>query len=78
MGVPVADELIEVRVPLLVTEDGKWGASGCSDAPEPDWIWLDELCDRDKAAMSPKRYWITVYVKQHKAEGIEGSVTDAD
>lgn len=57
-------DLIEIRIPMIVTADGKWAASGSSAANgDPDWNWLDEMCDDDKPTFYPQRYWITAYVK---------------
>ena len=68
------DELIEVRIPMIVTADGKWAASGSSGAKgEPDWPWLDEMCDYEKPTVCPQRYWITAYVKRPKVGEIPGA-----
>jgi len=68
------DELIEIRIPMIVTADGKWAASGSSAANgDPDWSWLDEMCDDDKPTVCPQRYWITAYVKMPKVGEVVGS-----
>jgi hypothetical protein len=68
------DELIEIRIPMIITADGKWAASGSSAGQsEPDWPWLDEMADYEKPTICPQRYWITAYVKQPKIREIAGA-----
>jgi hypothetical protein len=38
---------IKVRIPVIVTANGNWGASGSNDESEPDWSWMDEMCGFD-------------------------------
>lgn len=50
---------IKVRIPAIVTANGKWAASGSLAAnAEPDWAWLDEMCDMDNPTVNPQRVWI--------------------
>lgn len=73
------DSLIEIRIPMIVTADGKWSASGSSQANgEPDWPWLDEMCDDDKPTVNPQRYWITVYVKAPQTLEVAGAAIKED
>lgn len=76
----MADEdLIEIRVPMIVTADGKWAVSGSSAANgEPDWAWLDESCDYENQTINPTRYWITAYVRRPKVGEIRGAAIRDD
>jgi hypothetical protein len=57
-------KLLKIIIPMLVTADGKWSASGSSEANgEPDWPWLDEMCDHEKPTVNPQRYWIETVVE---------------
>ena len=50
---------IKVRIPAIVTADGKWAASGSlAGNGEADWSWLDEMCDPDNPTVNPQRVWI--------------------
>lgn len=67
-------DLIEIRIPMIVTADGKWAASGSDSATQdPDWDWLDEMCGYEKPTRNPQRYWITAYVKAPKTLEVAGS-----
>ena len=52
---------IKVRVPAMVTADGKWAINGSNSLDgDPDWPWLDEMCDHEKPTICPTRMFITV------------------
>lgn len=53
---------ITVRVPAIVTADGKWAINGSRDLSkdDPDWQWLDEMCDHENATVCPQRMWVTI------------------
>lgn len=54
---------VKLRIPAIVTADGKWAASGShSSVKEPDWAGLDEMCDIDNPTISPQRHWIEVEI----------------
>lgn len=56
-------EKVKLRIPAIVTADGKWAASGShSSVADPDWAWLDEMCDIDNPTVSPQRHWIEVEI----------------
>jgi hypothetical protein len=68
------EELIEIRIPMVVTADGKWAANGSHElVKDPDWSWIDEMCDHEKPTVCPQRYWITAYVKRPKVGEIPGA-----
>jgi hypothetical protein len=50
---------IKVRIPAIVTTDGKWAAMASSGAGgEPDWEYLFEMCDYENPTKGPRRFWI--------------------
>jgi hypothetical protein len=58
---------IKIRIPVVVTADGKWGANGwqgCTDnaAGEPDWGYIEELCDFEKPPINPQRYFVEAVI----------------
>ena len=73
----MADEdLIEVRIPLIVTADGYWAAMGSHRSladKDPDWAYVDEMCDYDNPTVNPQRYWITAYVRKPNVGEIPGA-----
>jgi hypothetical protein len=75
------DDLIEVRIPLIVTADGYWATHGSHRSladKDPDWSHVDEMCDWDNPTVNPQRYWITAYVRRPKVIEVPGAaVRDA-
>lgn len=72
-------EFVKVRIPLIVTADGRWAASGSHTAVgDPDWDWLDEMCDHEKPTASPQRYWIETVVEAPAIKHIVGVVSPDD
>lgn len=68
------DDLIEVRIPMIVTADGYWAAQGSNSTKgDPDWSFIDECCDYDKPTVNPTRYWITAFVRRPKIGEIPGA-----
>lgn len=75
MDIMDEDDLIEIRIPLLVTSDGKWKAAGSpQEMSDPDWSFLHDCCldDPDVELKNPQQYWITAYVKRPKPREIPG------
>jgi hypothetical protein len=71
---------IKVRIPVIVTADGKWAAHGSHWPGEPDWFWIEETCDREKHTICPQRMFIVAElpmpeIKQINAEVIETAET---
>lgn len=71
-------KLIKIRVPMIVTGDGKWAASGShridtETVSDPDWQWLDEMCDHDKPTINPRRFWIETVVELPETETVTGA-----
>lgn len=69
------EDLIEIKIPLIVTADGYWAASGTHQTmadKDPDWAWIDEMCDHDNPTVCPQRYWVTAYVKRPKVADVPG------
>lgn len=56
-------EKLKIRIPLIVTADGRWGASIGHTESKPDWPMLEEMCDWENALKAPQRYWVTVEVE---------------
>ena len=70
----MSDDLIEIRIPMIVTADGKWAAQGSHRSlDDPDWSDIDEMCDYDAPTINPQRYWITAYVKAPKVREVAGA-----
>jgi hypothetical protein len=68
------EELIKIRVPMIVTADGKWAVNGShATVSEPDWSFIDEMCDYETPTVMPQRYWITAYVKRPKVREVAGA-----
>ncbi|MCK1717202.1 hypothetical protein [Bradyrhizobium sp. 141] len=70
------DDLIEIRVPMIVTADGYWAAMGSHRSAadkDPDWSGIDEMCDYDNPTVNPQRYWITAYVRRPKVGEVPGA-----
>lgn len=55
-------EKIKIRVPMIVTADGKWAINGSHEMTEPDWPWIDEMCDSSNPTICPQRYWVEIIV----------------
>jgi hypothetical protein len=52
---------IKVRIPAVVSPDGKWCAYGYPSAEvDPDWPMLEETADNGEPCFEYKRVWITV------------------
>jgi hypothetical protein len=71
--------LIKIRVPMIVTADGKWAVNGCHETRnEPDWSWIDEMCDHEKATINPMRYWIETAVEVPETGIVIGAAIPED
>lgn len=67
-------KLIKIRVPMIVTGDGKWAVNGSHEmVDEPDWSWMDEMCDHEKPTLNPRRYWIETVVEVAETETVTGT-----
>jgi hypothetical protein len=52
---------IKVRIPAVVSPDGKWAAYGWPDAmTSPDWAMVEEVADNGDFESTYQRIWITV------------------
>lgn len=66
--------LMKIRIPMIVTADGKWAAHSSSDHEgPPDWGWIDEMCDHDKPTVNPRRYWVETAVEVPETGTVTGS-----
>ena len=66
--------LIKIRVPMIVTADGKWAANGSHElVNEPDWSWMDEMCDHEKQTVNPRRFWIETAVELPETITVTGA-----
>jgi hypothetical protein len=64
-------KLIKIRIPMIVTEDGKWAAQGShSSTGDPDWSGIDEACDWENPTINPRRYWIETAVELPETETV--------
>lgn len=71
-------KLIKIRVPMIVTADGKWavhGASSYDPKIDTDWRWLDEMCDHDTPTINPRRFWIETAVEVSDEETVVTGAT---
>ena len=51
---------IKVRIPAVITPDGKWCAYGYDVAQQdPDWSMCEEVACGEELSMQFKRMWIT-------------------
>ncbi len=51
---------IKVRIPAVVSPDGKWCAYGYPGAmKDPDWAMVEEVADEGEPCFEYKRIWIT-------------------
>jgi hypothetical protein len=51
---------IKVRIPAVVSPDGKWCAYGYPGAmQDPDWSMVEEVADNGEPCYEYKRLWIT-------------------
>lgn len=52
---------LKVRIPAVISSDGKWAAYGYSTAQkDPDWSMVEEVADNGDGVTSYQRVWITV------------------
>lgn len=52
---------MNVRIPAVVSADGKWAAYGYPGAmKDPDWAMVEEVADNGEEWTSYQRVWITV------------------
>lgn len=49
---------IKVRIPIIVTADGKWAVNGGHSHSEPDWSFIEEMCDYENPLVCPQRIFI--------------------
>jgi hypothetical protein len=54
---------ITIKIPLIVTADGKWGANGGTTMKEPDWMYCEELCDFENVIVDYQRFFVEVTVQ---------------
>jgi len=51
---------LKVRIPAVISPDGKWCAYGYPGAmTNPDWSMVEEVADNGEASFEYKRVWIT-------------------
>jgi len=63
---------IKVRIPAVVSADGKWAAYGYPSAmKDPDWSMVEEVADNGEEWTSYKRLWITAELVLPEVEDIE-------
>jgi hypothetical protein len=67
-------QTVKVRIPIIVTADGKWAAASSHKEDKPDWGWLDELCDDINPTVMPMRYFIVAELPVPKTEMVFGEV----
>lgn len=66
---------VKIRIPGIITADGKWAVSGSHQAGEPDWGWLDEMCDFENPTVSPHRFFVEAEVEIPEVGTVQGTVT---
>ena len=66
--------LVKIRIPMIVTADGKWAAHGSSSiADQPDWECCDEMCDYENPTINPRRFWIETVVELPETLTVTGA-----
>ena len=73
----MAKKIIQIRIPMIVTADGKWAACGSHYENDADWSNIDEMCDFENQTVMPMRYWIETSVDVPEVETI-GAQAKAD
>lgn len=72
-------KLLKIRVPLIVTADGKWAAMGSHrDEDNPDWGGIVEHVDYDNPPVMPQRYWVETAVEIPETKTARGAAMPAD
>ena len=68
---------IKIRVPMIVTGDGKWAVSGSYELAKegPDWAWIDEMCDHENPTINPRRFWLEAEVPLLEVDTIVAHVS---
>lgn len=52
---------LKVRIPAVVSPNGKWAAYGYPSAQDqPDWAMVEEVADNGDMEATYQRLWITV------------------
>ena len=69
---------IKVRIPVIVTADGKWAAQGShhDDPANPDWSVIDEMCDWENPTVMPMRHWVEADIQLPETETYLGAVSE--
>jgi hypothetical protein len=63
---------LKVRIPAVVSSDGKWCAYGYPGAmKDPDWSMVEEVADNGEASFDYKRMWITVELPVPDVEEVD-------
>lgn len=72
-------QTMKIRIPVVVTADGKWAAQGShyGKPGEEDWSGIDEACDWDNPTVMPMRLFVEAEVSIPRLETVAGSVTKA-
>lgn len=68
---------IKVRIPAVISPDGKWCAYGYPGVmKDPDWSMVEEVADNGEPSYEYKRLWITVELPIPETAEIEASSVD--
>jgi len=63
---------INVRIPAVISPEGKWAAYGYPAAQnDPDWSMVEEVADNGEPSYDYKRIWITAQLVMPEAEEVE-------
>lgn len=68
-------KLVKIKIPLIVTADGKWAvvASHREEGDAIDWSGIDEYCDYDNPTLMPKRFLVETVVEVSELQTVIGA-----
>ena len=65
---------IKVKIPVVITADGKWAAGGSHHPGNIDWEFIEEGCDFDAPLVSPQRYFVEAELEVPEVRTVSGEV----
>lgn len=71
---------IDIRIPVLVDDRGRWATNGWDndDGPDADWQMMDESIDINNPLKASRKVWVlaTVSLPEVADETVAGTVDD--
>lgn len=65
-------KLLKIKIPLIVTADGKWATMSSHREEEPDWSGIDEHCDYENPTVMPQRYLVDAVIELPETKEVRG------